>query len=109
MEGTEYRRIAGTDEIEVGKSLCVTIESREILICHIREGYFAVDNICSHARARMSEGRLRGHRVFCPLHSAAFDVRDGSVLSRPATKPLHSHPLRVEAGDILISISDALG
>ena len=57
-------------------------------MCHTKSGVFALDNICSHAYARMSEGRLRGTRLICPLHGASFDVRDGRVLGPPATQPL---------------------
>ena len=70
-----YQRVAATSEIAPGEMRCVELQGVEVLVCRLEEGFFAVDNICSHARARMSEGRLRGHRVLCPVHGAAFDVR----------------------------------
>jgi nitrite reductase/ring-hydroxylating ferredoxin subunit len=101
-----YQRVASTSEIGVGEMLCVELEGLELLICHLAEGFFAVDNICSHAHARMSEGRLRGHRIMCPLHGAAFDVRDGSVMRPPAIQPIRSHSIRVSGEDILVALSD---
>jgi len=86
--------------------LCVTVEGRELLVCHLPEGFFAVDNSCSHADARLSEGRMRGHRIHCPLHGAAFDIRDGSVLTRPAVRPIASHPVRVCGDDVLVALGD---
>ncbi len=71
------------------------VAGREILLCHLREGVFAVDNVCTHAFSRLSEGRLRGTRVICPLHGASFDVRDGRVLGAPAAVPLVSYSVRV--------------
>ena len=82
------------DVPEGGMRAC-TLNGREIVICHTKQGIFALDNICSHALARMCEGRLRGVRLICPLHGASFDVRDGRVLGAPATRPLVSHELRV--------------
>jgi nitrite reductase/ring-hydroxylating ferredoxin subunit len=35
------------------------LDDRELLICDTREGLFALDNICTYARARPCEGRLR--------------------------------------------------
>lgn len=69
----------------------VTIDGKEIVVCHTKDGLFALDNECSHAWARMCEGRLRGERLICPLHGASFNVRDGRVLAPPATKPLGMH------------------
>jgi len=102
----DYQRVAATPEIGLGEMLCVELQGHEVLICHLEEGFFAVDNICSHAHARMSEGRLRGHRILCPVHGASFDVRDGSVTRPPATQPLRSHPVRIDGDDILVALGD---
>ncbi|MFT4520555.1 MAG: nitrite reductase/ring-hydroxylating ferredoxin subunit [Halioglobus sp.] len=95
MSETEFRRVAQIDELPPGKILCVEVDGHEVLLCHTKEGIFAVDNMCTHAAARLCEGKLKGHRILCPLHGAAFDVRDGSALTRPASIALTSH--KVEA------------
>jgi 3-phenylpropionate/trans-cinnamate dioxygenase ferredoxin subunit len=107
MADDDFTAVAGTAEIPLKKTLCVEVAVREILICHIAEGFFAVDNICSHAAEKLNNGRLKGHRILCPLHGAAFDVRDGNALSRPATLPLRTYPLRVEGEQVLIAVPDA--
>jgi nitrite reductase/ring-hydroxylating ferredoxin subunit len=97
-----YQLIASTADIAQGKTLCLELDGREILLCHAREGFFAVDNLCTHAEARLSEGKLKGCKILCPLHGAAFDVRDGSALTRPASKPLASYPLHIEDEQIYL-------
>ena len=104
MTGEKYARVASTSEIPAGEKKCVTIEGQEILLCHTAEGFFAIDAICSHAFARLDEGRMRGHRILCPRHGAAFDVRDGRALSQPAMTGVRSHPVRVEGDQVLVSI-----
>ncbi|MDE2050555.1 MAG: non-heme iron oxygenase ferredoxin subunit [Gammaproteobacteria bacterium] len=94
-------------ELPQGRMRCLTLAGREVLICHAREGVFAVDNTCTHALARMDEGRLRGVRLICPLHGASFDVRDGRVLGAPASRPLPSYPVRVVAGMIEVALEGA--
>lgn len=91
-------------ELPQGSMRCITVAGREVLVCHSKQGVFAVDNICTHALARMDEGRLRGTRVICPLHGASFDVRDGRVLGAPATRPLSSYPVRVVEGMIEVAL-----
>jgi nitrite reductase/ring-hydroxylating ferredoxin subunit len=92
-------------EIPQGSMQTRVLEGREIVICHTREGVFALDNICTHAHARMCEGRLRATRLVCPLHGASFDIRDGRVLGPPATIPLATHQVRVVNGAIEVSLS----
>ena len=77
---------------------------RELIVCRTKSGVYALDNICTHAFARLSEGRLRGTRIICPLHGASFDVRDGRVLGAPATQALATFAVRVEAERIEVSV-----
>lgn len=107
MTGQGYRRVAGSAELAAARTLVVELDGREILLCQTAEGVFAVDNLCSHAAARLCEGKLKGHRILCPLHGAAFDVRDGSALTRPASVPLATYPVRVEGDDIQLAVAAA--
>ena len=52
----------------------------------------------------MSEGRLRGCRLICPLHGASVDVRDGTVLGAPAVAPLKTHALRIVDGQVEVAL-----
>ena len=103
MVDLDYRAVAQLNDIAVGKTLCVEVDGHEILLCRTAEGLFAVDNLCSHAAARLCEGKLKGHRILCPLHGAAFDVRDGSALSRPASSPIKVYPVKLEGDTVLLA------
>lgn len=98
--------IALADVAEGKPHVCMAGE-REIVICRTKDGIYALDNICTHAHARLNEGRLRGTRLICPLHGASFDVRDGRVLGAPATRPLCTHTLRIVGDRIEISLRPA--
>ncbi len=106
MSEPVYRRVAATTDVAAGKMLCVELDGRRLLICHVDGDFFAVDATCSHAEESMHEGRLRGHRLLCPVHGAAFDVRDGSVLRPPATRPIESHPVRIDGDEVQVALSD---
>ena len=100
----EFKQVALIGDIPQGKTLRVEHGDREVLLCHTAEGLFAVDNLCTHAEERLCGGRLKGCRIFCPLHGASFDVRDGSVLSRPASVPLRTYPVKLEGEAILLAL-----
>ncbi len=94
-------------DVAQGMMHTVTAAGREIVICRTKDGVHALDNICTHAYARLNEGRLRGNRLICPLHGAAFDVRDGRVLGAPASRPLAIHAVHVVDDRIEISVAPA--
>jgi nitrite reductase/ring-hydroxylating ferredoxin subunit len=91
----EFEAVMKLAELPLGSMRARVVGGRELVICHTREGVFALDNICTHAHARLSEGRLRATRLLCPLHGAAFDIRDGRVLRSPAELSLPTHAVRV--------------
>lgn len=103
----EFEAVMKLAELPLGGMRAMTIGGRELLICHTREGVFALDNICTHAHARLCEGRLRATRIVCPLHGASFDIRDGRVLGPPAEVPLPTHALRIVDGAIEVALSAA--
>ena len=98
-----FFKVAREQDIPRGKTFCVEFDGREVLLCHTAEGLFAVDNLCTHAHARLCDGKLKGQRVLCPLHGAAFDVRNGNALSRPASIALRCYAVKVDGDDILLA------
>jgi nitrite reductase/ring-hydroxylating ferredoxin subunit len=99
-----WHRVAAAGEIPEGTMRGFVIEGREVLVGHGRFGWFALDNVCTHAHARLCDGRLRGARLVCPLHGASFDVRDGRVLAPPATTPLAVHRVRIAGGGVEVAL-----
>lgn len=94
---------------ELAKSAMVvrSVGGREIVVCRTKAGLHALDNICTHAYARLNEGRLRGVKLVCPLHGAAFDVRDGRALGGPASRPLATHIIHVVGDCAQVTVAAA--
>jgi 3-phenylpropionate/trans-cinnamate dioxygenase ferredoxin subunit len=75
-----------------GQMRCFEHVGRDgIVVCRVGGTLYALDDNCSHADTPLSEGRLRGYTVTCPLHGASFDVRDGSHSGPPAWEGVASH------------------
>jgi len=100
----DWHAVAPAADFAPGEMRGFMVAGRDIVVCNSKQGWFALDNVCTHAYARLSEGRLRGCRLVCPLHGASFDVRDGSVLGLPANAPLTVHRLRIEDGRIEVAL-----
>jgi nitrite reductase/ring-hydroxylating ferredoxin subunit len=103
---TQFEAVLQLNDLPMGSMRACWVGGREILICHTREGVFALDNICTHAHARLCEGRLRATRLVCPLHGASFDIRDGRVLGPPAVVALPTHTVRIVEGSIEVALSE---
>lgn len=91
---------------ELAKTAMVvrSVGGREIVVCRTKNGLHALDNICTHAYARLNEGRLRGMQLICPLHGASFDVRDGRALGGPASHPLPTHTIHVVGNCVQVTV-----
>lgn len=94
-------------DLAAGQMRCVDVGATTVLIARTKEGgLHALHGVCTHAYARLDEGRLRGNRVICPLHGAGFDVCTGRVLSSPARTPLPTYAVRVVDGQIEVQVSE---
>jgi 3-phenylpropionate/trans-cinnamate dioxygenase ferredoxin subunit len=99
-----FTAVVAVGQIEEKSFSAFEVNGTELVICRLRDEYFAVENLCSHALARFNEGRLRGYRIMCPLHGATFDVRSGACTGAPATRPIRSFPVRVRDGQIEVAV-----
>ncbi len=57
----------------------------DILVAHTEAGIVALEDRCPHMAAPLSEGRLEGCVLACPLHRGTFDLRTGDVVTFPTT------------------------
>ena len=79
-----------------------------IVVCRVYGELYAVVDNCSHADTPLSEGRLRGAVLVCPLHGAGFDVRDGTHTGPPAYEGVACHRVHApsdEGGEVRVEIS----
>lgn len=102
----EWREVASTTEISAGQCKAVTLDGRMLAIVNLAGEFYAIDNICTHGYAELSDGMILGDRIQCPLHGAQFNIRTGAVESPPAYEPLATYPVRVEGNVVLVRMQD---
>ena len=70
------------------------VEGKEIGVYLLDGNYYALEDVCPHAYALLSQGFVDDGKVECPLHEALFDVRTGQCLREPGGRDLQtlSHP-----------------
>ena len=79
------------------------IDGKEIGIYLIDGEYYALEDVCPHAYALLSQGFVEDGKVECPLHEAVFDVKTGQCLHGPGGRNLNRYPVRVYDNQIQIT------
>ncbi len=99
-------RVATAVDIPIGEVRVVQCGARSLAVSNIDGTLYAIDNRCTHDDGPLGEGRLRGDRVICPRHGAAFDARTGKVLTLPAVRSVNAYPVTVEGSEVLIDCEE---
>jgi len=74
-------------------------------LCNVGGELYAVDDVCTHAWASLSEGVLVGAQLECPLHGGCFDVRTGAADGGIVTEDLRRFAVRVDGAEVSVSLS----
>lgn len=94
---------AESDFAETDRKVVVA-DGEQILLVKVGDRIHAVSAICTHEYAQMVGGMVSGHEIECPLHGARFDLRTGTNLTPPATRPLEVFETKIENGRVWVRI-----
>lgn len=102
-----FVRVGRTSDVAGGRPAVFTIEDRQIAVYRLADGWYAIDDVCTHDGGPLAEGDVEdGGVAVCPRHGARFDIRTGAALSFPAVTPVDTYPVRVEGDDLLVGLPD---
>lgn len=101
-------RAASAGEIPPGGFKEVRLDDRTIAIFHLDDGYYAIEDVCTHDGGPLAEGILEGNVIECPRHGARFDVKTGAVLSLPAVTPVPTFEVRISGDEVQVKWASAV-
>lgn len=100
---TALTRLCAVDDLAPGEMRLFELEGMDpLLLCNSGGAFHLIDDECTHAIASLSEGRLDGHTVFCPLHGGSFDIRSGKASKLPCKQAVRTFPVVVEDGAVFM-------
>ena len=111
-KGTNVNHTAwesGSDDFEavlplesVEENKLYRVMASDVPVVLVRQGlqFYAISATCSHAGGPLDEGTLEGVVVQCPWHGSRFCMRDGRVLTGPATAKAPRYEVRVRNGQV---------
>ena len=113
----EFTEVSKTDEMKNGTMRAVSAAGRKILLARVGDKYYAVGNLCPHMKGNLSQGKLEGTVVTCPLHGSQFDISNGRVVrwlkggpmskigsALKLSKDLTVYNVKVEDGRVLVEV-----
>ncbi|MFD2093791.1 bifunctional 3-phenylpropionate/cinnamic acid dioxygenase ferredoxin subunit [Blastococcus deserti] len=101
-------RVCALSELAPGEARRLELDP-PVAVFHTDDGdVYAIDDTCTHQDASLADGWLEGCEVECPLHASRFDLRTGRVDAPPAKKPVRTHEVTIDGGEVYITLSDAV-
>jgi nitrite reductase/ring-hydroxylating ferredoxin subunit len=97
-------RVAAAADVPEGSATVVEAGGTRIALFHRPEGWFAVENTCTHRGGPLGEGDVDGWVVTCPWHGGQFDLRTGHVVAAPPARPVRVFPVVVEGEDVWLDV-----
>ena len=100
----EWQTVGTADQVSEDEPLGVKIGEQYVGIFRVDGTLYAIDDICPHAFALLSQGFVDGQTVECCLHGAVFDLPTGKVLKEPAETGVRTFEVREVGQDIQVLV-----
>ena len=104
MSDPDFKKIIAVDELDLNIPKRVEFEGRELALINLNGSYHAIDDLCTHSDASLSDGCIEGDEIECPLHFARFKITTGEVTEPPAFEDLKTYQVKVEDGYLWVKI-----
>ncbi len=78
-------KVCKTSELPHGQSKAVQANGKEIVVFNIKGKFFAIDNLCLHAGAPLTDGSVDEEKgqVICGWHAWGYDLSTGKCVTHP--------------------------
>jgi nitrite reductase/ring-hydroxylating ferredoxin subunit len=101
-QGGQSHVVARADALAPGEVKRVEIDGRGIALFNLGGTFYALNDMCTHMRARLSDGYVEGDIVECPLHFGKFNIRTGKASSPPCTIDVRTYTVEREGDSVRI-------
>ena len=95
-----------TENLPQGYLKNITAGGKEILVVNIDGDYYGINNICSHAGAKLHEGSILNHKeLVCPWHAAKWNIKNGELIwFSQSLKKQETYQIVIENNNVYVEI-----
>lgn len=102
----EWLKACQVNDIQLDEVKKITLKNRVIAIYNLEDGFYATDDVCTHAVASLSDGYVEDGFIECPLHAGKFCIRTGKAQGMPVTKDIQTFQLKIENEDVFVCFDE---
>ncbi len=97
---SDWVDVARLADFPAGTRRVIELDGVRVAVFHLDDGFYAIEDVCTHDGGELASGELDGCEIICPRHGARFDLKSGAVTAPPAYSAVAVFPIRL-AGDRL--------
>ncbi|MBF0348165.1 MAG: non-heme iron oxygenase ferredoxin subunit [Magnetococcales bacterium] len=98
----EWVDVLPVAEFASGTWQTLMLEGQAVVVFHLDDGFYGLEDCCTHDGSDLSSGDVEGSDIICPLHGARFDIKTGAVLVPPAEEDVKVVAVRVDHGMVQV-------
>ena len=101
-------RLCRADEIAPGTARRFDFGHSRVCVVRIDDDFYAIGDRCTHADFSLAEGEIwpDEREIECWKHGSTFSLVTGEPQSLPATIAVPVYTVRVEDGDLFVTVDD---
>lgn len=92
---TDWTEVGHLRDLPMREPVRRRVGDADVLLYRNGSTVRAISATCSHLGGPLERGKVEDECVTCPWHGSTFDLRDGGVVSGPATAPQPAYEVRV--------------
>ncbi len=101
---TNYQQVAPLASINTGTVFVTTAGDYNIALTLLDGEPRAFQSLCPHDKASLAGGKIENCEIYCPRHSARFNLNTGSVSAGWRVEDLKLYPSRIVGGMIEVDM-----
>ena len=95
--------VGAESALAVGEHMLINLDGVDVAVFRLQDGFYAIEDVCSHDGTEIASGELEGDEIVCPRHGARFCVKTGAVKCAPAYEDIASYTVRVVDGRLQVA------
>jgi nitrite reductase/ring-hydroxylating ferredoxin subunit len=96
--------IAKTADFPAGAAVQLEVNGRKLAVFNCDGVFYALEDVCPHRGAPLSEGMVAGEEVECPWHGARFNLKTGAHLCPPAAKGVATFRTQIVGDEVQVEV-----
>ena len=92
-------------DIPDGGAKAIQVGDEHLALFRVGNEVYALEELCPHRGAPLSEGAVHEGTVRCPWHASKFELKTGKVLTPPARRDLKAYPVTISSsGEVSVEV-----